>query len=61
MAVGVSAAATAAREMNGFLAELAPVGDPTQLPSVVAVALGVRDQSGEPLRTAGEARYRLGR
>ena len=32
-----------------WLAELASAGDPTQVPSLVAVALGVRDQSGEPL------------
>jgi predicted ATPase len=40
----------AARFADGaWLAELAPVEDPAQVPSVVAAALRVRDQSGEAL------------
>jgi predicted ATPase/DNA-binding CsgD family transcriptional regulator len=109
---GQVARAVAGRFADGaWLAELAPVGDPAQVPGVVAAALGVREQPGvpaaevlarvlarqqlllvldncehvigaaaelcagllaacddvrvlvtsrEPLRTAGEARYRLG-
>ena len=37
---------------GAWLAELAAVRDPAQVPSVMAVALGVRDQPGEPLADA---------
>jgi len=39
-----------------WLAELAPVGDPAQVPAVVAVTLGVREQPGVP---AGQALARV--
>src|SRR6516165_5195729 len=60
---------------GAWLVELAPVRDPAQVASVVAAVLRVREQPGvpaaeavvrvvatsrEPLRIAGEARYRLG-
>ena len=51
-------AAEVARRVAGrfadgaWLAELAPVGDPAQVASVVAVALGVREQPGEPAAQA---------
>jgi len=35
-----------------WLAELAPVPDPAQVPSVVAAALGIREQPGEPAADA---------
>jgi predicted ATPase/class 3 adenylate cyclase/DNA-binding CsgD family transcriptional regulator len=41
---------------GAWLAELAPVADPTQVASVVAAALGVREQPGVP---AGEALARV--
>jgi predicted ATPase/DNA-binding CsgD family transcriptional regulator len=41
---------------GAWLAELAPVQDPAQVPSVVAAALGVREQPGVP---AGEAVARV--
>jgi non-specific serine/threonine protein kinase len=41
---------------GAWLAELAPVRDPAQVPGVVAAALGVRDQPGVP---AGEAVARV--
>ena len=54
-----------------WLAELAAVQDPVQVPAAAATALGIRDlpsiaaadalaTSREPLRIAGEVRYRLG-
>jgi predicted ATPase/DNA-binding CsgD family transcriptional regulator len=47
---GVVAARVADRFADGvWLAELAPVRDPALVPSVVAVALGVREQPGVPL------------
>ena len=46
---GQLAQRAAARFADGvWLAELAPVGDPAQVPAVVAAALGVRDQPGVP-------------
>ena len=43
------ARAVAGRFADGaWLAELAPVGDPAQVPGVVAAALGVREQPGVP-------------
>jgi hypothetical protein len=41
---------------GAWLAELAPVRDPAQVPGVVAAALGVREQPGVP---AGEAVARV--
>jgi predicted ATPase len=35
-----------------WLAELAPAGDPAQVPAVAAVALGVREQPGVPVAAA---------
>jgi non-specific serine/threonine protein kinase len=47
---GEVAARVAGRFADGvWLAELAAVGDPAQVPAVVAVALGVREQPGVPL------------
>ena len=37
---------------GAWLAELAPVGDPAQVPAVVAAALGVREQPGVPVAEA---------
>jgi non-specific serine/threonine protein kinase len=50
---GQVARAVAGRFADGaWLAELAPVGDPAQVPGVVAAALGVREQPGVPLAEA---------
>jgi len=50
---GVVAELVAARFADGvWLAELAPVRDPALVPSVVAAALGVRDQPGIPAAQA---------
>ena len=73
---GEMARAVARRFGDGtWLAELAPVRNPAQVPGVVAAALGVRELPGvtavevlarvlatsrEPLAVTGEARYRLG-
>ena len=47
---GEVASTVAGRFADGvWLAELAPVGDPAQVPGVVAAALGVRDQPGVPV------------
>jgi predicted ATPase/class 3 adenylate cyclase/DNA-binding CsgD family transcriptional regulator len=54
---GEVARRAAARFADGaWLAELAPVQDPAQVPAVVAAALGVREQPGVP---AGEALARV--
>ena len=46
---GQVARAVAGRFADGaWLAELAPVGDPAQVPAVVAAGLGVREQPGVP-------------
>ena len=46
---GQVARAVAGRFADGaWLAELAPAGDPAQVPGVVAAALGVREQPGVP-------------
>ena len=50
---GVVAGRVAGRFADGvWLAELAPVRDPALVPSVVAAALGVRDQPGVPAAVA---------
>src|SRR6185437_11703542 len=50
---GVVARRVAARFADGaWLAELAPVRDPAQVPGVVAAALGVREQPGVPVAEA---------
>ena len=50
---GEVARRVAARFADGaWLAELAPVRDPAQVPAVVAVALGVREQPGMPAAEA---------
>ena len=50
---GQVARAVAGRFADGaWLAELAPVGDPAQVPGVVAAALGVREQPGVPVAEA---------
>ena len=50
---GQVAQRVAARFADGvWLAELAPVGDPAQVPAVVAAALGVREQPGVPTAEA---------
>jgi predicted ATPase/DNA-binding CsgD family transcriptional regulator len=47
---GQVARAVAGRFADGtWLAELAPVGDPAQVPGAVAAALGVREQPGVPV------------
>ena len=50
---GQVARAVAGRFADGaWLAELAPAGDPAQVPGVVAAALGVREQPGVPAAEA---------
>jgi predicted ATPase len=50
---GQVARAVAGRFADGaWLAELAPVSDPAQVPGVVAAALGVREQPGVPVLAA---------
>ena len=51
--VGEVAGRVAGRFADGvWLAELAPVRDPGQVPPAVAAALGVREQPGEPAAEA---------